>query len=513
MATYANHVLKKARSIMIKTPYQDLEARFRRMDAVGGALSMLHWDMSAMMPPGGVDSRTEQLAVLKTIHHGMITDPALPDLLDGAEADQHLDTWQQANIAEMRRKWVHSAAVDADLVEAISRASAKCETVWREARVNADFKSVLPYLEEVLNLSRQEAQAKSEKLGVSPYDALLDQYEPDGRAEDIDVVFADLGSFLPDFLDDVLSQQASGPAISPLQGPFPAAKQKALGQTFMAALGFDFDHGRLDESHHPFCGGTYDDVRLTTRYDEADFTSALMGVLHETGHAMYDQGLPKAWRGQPVGGDRGMSIHESQSLLVEMQACRSHEFLEYATPLLRETFGGQGPAWEVDNLTRLYTYVHKGFIRVDADEVTYPAHVILRFQLERAAIAGDLQMADLPMAWNEGLHNILGITPPSDREGCLQDIHWYDGAWGYFPTYTLGAMTAAQFFAKAKADKPDILPAIARGDFTPLMGWLRDNVHAKGCSLSPRELITQATGEPLNADHFKAHLKTRYLNS
>jgi len=497
---------------MVKTPYQDLEDRFRRLDAVGGALSMLHWDMSAMMPSGGADSRTEQLAVLTSIRHAMITDPALPDLLDGAEADQHLDPWQQANVSEMRRGWVHSAAVDADLVEAISRAASKCETIWRSARADADFKAVLPGLEEVLNLTRQVADAKADKLGVSPYDALLDQYEPDGRAADIDVVFADLGGFLPGFLDDVLSKQAAGPELLALQGPFPAAQQKALGHTFMSALGFDFEHGRLDESHHPFCGGTYDDVRLTTRYDEADFTSALMGVLHETGHALYDQGLPKAWRGQPVGSDRGMSIHESQSLLIEMQACRSREFLEYAAPLLRETFGGSGDAWDVDNLTRLYTRVQKGFIRVDADEVTYPAHVILRFQLERTAIAGDLHMADLPGAWNEGLQNILGITPPSDREGCLQDIHWYDGAWGYFPTYTLGAMTAAQLFAKAKTDKPEILSSIAGGDFAPLLSWLRAHVHAKGCSLSSRELLTQATGEPLNAEHFKAHLMARYLN-
>jgi len=496
---------------MVKTPYQDLEDRFRRLDALSGALSMLHWDMSAMMPSGGADSRTEQLAVLTSIRHAMITDPALPDLLDGAEADPHLDFWQQANVSEMRRGWVHSAAVDADLVEAISRAGSKCETIWRSARADADFKAVLPSLEEVLNLTRQVADAKADKLGVSPYDALLDQYEPDGRAADIDVVFADLGAFLPGFLDDVLAKQSSGPELLTLQGPFPAAKQKTLGHTFMSALGFDFDHGRLDESHHPFCGGTCDDVRLTTRYDEADFTSALMGVLHETGHALYDQGLPKAWRGQPVGSDRGMSIHESQSLLIEMQACRSREFLEYAAPLLRETFGGSGDAWDVDNLTRLYTRVEKGFIRVDADEVTYPAHVILRFQLERAAIAGDLRMADLPGAWNEGLHNILGITPPSDREGCLQDIHWYDGAWGYFPTYTLGAMTAAQLFAKAKTDKPEILPSIAGGDFAPLLSWLREHVHAKGCSLSSRELLSQATGEPLNAEHFKAHLKARYL--
>ena len=496
----------------MKKPYEELEDRFKRLDALGGSISMLHWDMSAMMPAGGIESRTEQLAVLKTLHHGMMTDPALPDLLDAAEADQHLNEWQQANVKEMRKSWVHANALDADFVDAFTRACTKCETIWRQARQDADFKAVLPAMEEVLNLVRQEAQAKSEKLGVGLYDALLDSYEPDGRADEIEVVFSDLKDFLPNFLDDVLAKQAAGPDILPLDGPFPPAKQKALGQQFMTALGFNFDHGRLDESHHPFCGGTYDDVRLTTRYDEADFTSALMGVLHETGHAMYDQGLPKDWRGQPVGSDRGMSVHESQSLLIEMQACRSPEFLEYAAPLMREAFGGSGSAWDADNLTRLYTKVEKGFIRVDADEVTYPAHVILRFELERAAIAGDLQLKDLPGAWNEGLEKLLGITPPTDREGCLQDIHWYDGAWGYFPTYTLGAMTAAQLFAKAKQDTPEILPSIAKGDFSPLMGWLRANIHAKGCSLPTQDLITQATGEPLNAQYFKAHLKARYLN-
>jgi len=496
---------------MIKTPYQGLQDRFRRMDAVSGAMSMLHWDMSAMMPSGGAESRAEQLATLSTLHHGMITDPAVEDLLDGAEADVHLNQWQQANVREMRRAWIHDGAVQADLVEALSRACSASEAVWRTARPQNDFKAALPGLKEVLNLSRQVAEAKSEKLGVGLYDALLDQYEPDGRSADIDVIFSDLSAFLPDFLDDALTKQAQKGDTLPLQGPFATDQQRQLGQTFMGALGFDFDHGRLDESLHPFCGGTFDDVRITTRYDEADFASAMMGVLHETGHALYDQGLPKDWRGQPVGSDRGMSIHESQSLLIEMQACRSQEFLTYAAPIMRETFGGTGEAWQVDNLVGLTTHVEKGFIRVDADEVTYPAHVILRYQLEKAAIAGDLQMTDLPGAWNEGMETILGITPPNDTVGCLQDIHWYDGAWGYFPTYTLGALTAAQLFAKAKQDKPEILGSIAKGDFAPLMSWLREHVHSKGCLLSTKDLLTQATGEPLNAEHFKTHLKARYL--
>ncbi|MFA7431455.1 MAG: carboxypeptidase M32, partial [Rhodospirillaceae bacterium] len=273
----------------------------------------------------------------------------------------------------------------------------------------------------------------------------------------------------------------------------------------------DFAHGRLDTSAHPFCGGTPDDVRITTRYDEADFAQAIMGVLHETGHGLYERGLPPDWRGQPVGKARGMSVHESQSLLMEMQACRSREFLTFAAPVMAQAFGGAGPEWDPDALYRRAIRVERGFIRVDADEVTYPAHVILRTKLERAMIAGDLEIADLPGAWNEGFRKLLGVAVPNDRLGCLQDIHWYDGAWGYFPTYTLGAMTAAQLFAAAKDAVPEIPDRIAAGDFAPLVAWLREAVHSKASSLPTDELLTQATGKPLDAGVFKAHLKRRYL--
>ncbi len=279
----------------------------------------------------------------------------------------------------------------------------------------------------------------------------------------------------------------------------------------MKQLGFDFDHGRLDVSLHPFCGGTPDDVRITTRYEEGDFRGALMGVLHETGHALYERGLPEAWRRQPVGEARGMAVHESQSLLVEMQACRSREFSEYIAPVLRDAFGVSGPEWSADNIYRLNTRVRRGFIRVDADEVTYPAHVILRYRLERALIAGDLVLADLPAAWSEGMRELVGIVPPDDRQGCLQDIHWYDGLFGYFPTYTLGAMIAAQLFHAAKRSDSMILPGIAVGNFAPLLAWLRTNIHSRGSLLSASELITAATGKTLDAAIFERHLTARYL--
>ena len=236
-----------------------------------------------------------------------------------------------------------------------------------------------------------------------------------------------------------------------------------------------------------------------------------MGVLHETGHALYEMGLPQDWRSQPVGDARGMSLHESQSLLFEMQVCRSQEFLTYAAPIMADAFDGEGPAWSADNLSRLYSHVEPGFIRVDADEVTYPAHVFLRYRLERALIEGDMEAADIPTAWNDSMRRILGITPPSDREGCLQDIHWYDGAWGYFPTYTLGAMMAAQIFDAARTAEPDILPSIAKGDFQPLLKWLRKNVHGHASKFETPELLENATGRPLDAETFKTHLKRRYL--
>ena len=498
---------------MRETPYQQLERRFHRLNALGEAAAVLHWDMSAIMPVGGAEGRAEQLAELKAVRHGMLTAPEVGDLLDEAEneAEGVLTGWQPANVREMRQRWIKATALSEDLVVALSKACSACETLWRTARADDDFASVRPALEEVLNLTREAAAAKGEKQGLSLYDALLDDYEPDGRAADIDPVFDALEAFLPDFLGQVLEAQAAKPEAIPPEGPFPEQTQKALGVQFMQALGFDFDHGRLDISLHPFCGGTPDDVRITTRYDEADFTSSLMGVLHETGHALYERGLPKTWRGQPVGDALGMSMHESQSLLIEMQVCRSQGFLGYAAPIMRSAFGGNGPAWDQDNLQRLYTRVKPGFIRVDADEVTYPAHVIMRYRLERAMIEGDMEIADLPGAWNDGMKKLLGLTPANDREGCLQDLHWFDGAWGYFPTYTLGAMTAAQLFDAAKTQVPEIEPGIAEGNFKPLFRWLKTHVHGKGSLLPAKELLIEATGKPLDPDIFKAHLNARYL--
>ena len=464
------------------------------------------------MPPGGAEARAEQLAVLGVMRHEGLTEAALVDLLAAAEADGGaLDSWQRANLREMRREWRHANALEADLVEARSRAASTCEMIWRKARAEDDFAMLRPSLEELLRLTREVAAAKAEAFGCEVYDALLDEYEPGGSSAAIDAIFAELARFLPSFVEQAIARQAAAPEPQPLPGPFPIEAQRQLGLRFMEALGFDFDHGRLDVSLHPFTGGVPDDVRITTRYSEANFAGALMGVLHETGHALYERGLPAAWRQQPVGNARGMVLHESQSLLVEMQVCRSDAFLQFAAPLMRAAFAGEGPVWSAANMARHYRRVARSLIRVEADEVTYPLHVILRYRLERAMLGGDLAVADLPSAWRDGMRDLVGLAPPNDREGCLQDIHWPSGSFGYFPTYTLGALAAAQLFAAAKRQDAAIVPAIAKGDFAPLLAWLRRNVHGQGSLLTTDELLSQATGAPLGVAAFEAHLSERYL--
>jgi carboxypeptidase Taq len=462
-----------------------------------------------MMPKGGAPARGDQLATLDGIAHGMRTDARVGEWIASAESED-LNEWQRANLQELSREYSEATVLPTSFVERFSRVRTTCETVWRSARGENDFARLIPALSEVVDLVREKAQILSDHNGLSLYDALLDQYDPGTRSAHVDVLFAELQSFLPTLLGDVIERQASQGFIA-LDGPFAIEDQRELGLSLMKVLGFDFDHGRLDVSAHPFCGGSPDDVRITTRYSTEDFTQSLMGVIHETGHALYELGLPTEWRGQPVGKARGMSMHESQSLLMEMQACRSREFLEYVTPIARERFSGQGAAWSTDNLYKVYTKVQRGLIRVDADEVSYPLHVILRYRLERALLTGDLKVADLPGAWRDGMGELLGVEPPDDRDGCMQDIHWNMGAIGYFPTYTLGAMNAAQLFDAAVSSDDSIMPSISVGDFSPLVTWLRDNVHSQASRYSTDDLMTRATGRPLEVSVFREHLEKRYL--
>lgn len=490
------------------TASQRLAARFTRIATLGEAQAMLHWDASAMMPPGGGAARGEQLATLAGLSHELLTAPEAT--ADAAEAGADSE-WDVANLDLMRRTLARAAALPTALVEASARANSACEKVWRDAKATADFALVAPYLTEVVRLQRETAQALSAALGLSPYDGLMDGYQRGVTAGEVEPIFAAYEAFLAEALPRAEEVQATRPAPLHPTGPFPIAAQRALCLGLSARLGLDYAHARLDESLHPFCGGTPTDIRITTHYSEREFEKSLLGVLHETGHALYERGLPAGWARQPAGEAAGMAAHESQSLIIEMQACRSDAFLRFLGPELLAAFGGDPAPYAPDNLGRLWRHVSRGFIRVDADELTYPAHVILRFRLERALIAGDLAVADLPASWNEGLFRLLGVTPPDDAAGCLQDIHWHDGAFGYFPSYTLGAMAAAQLMRAARRDLPALDGDLARGDLLPLVGWLREKVHAQGSRLGFQDLLRHATGKPLDPADFTEHLRARYL--
>ncbi|HWA78401.1 MAG TPA: carboxypeptidase M32 [Polyangiaceae bacterium] len=496
--------------------YQALEDHHRRLSHLRHVEAIVGWDEAAMMPAGGGDARADALATLRGIIHERATEPRLGDLFAAAEASaSSLDGWQAANLREMRREWVRATALPHDLVEASSRAETRSEQAWRELRAKNDWTGFLPFLREVVTLKRQVAQALADRLGLSNYDALLDGYEPGARSDAISPLFARLRSFLPEFISRVSEDQQKQAVIVP-RGPFPVERQQWLGLELMRRVGFDFSHGRLDRSHHPFCGGVPQDVRITTRYDAGDFAKSLMGVLHETGHAKYEQNLPPNWLSQPVGAARGMSVHESQSLLLEMQVCRSRAFLEFATPLIAEAFPdavrAQPEAFTVDNLARLATRVERSFIRVDADEATYPCHVVLRFEIEKSLIEGRVTVDQIPELWDAAMRDLLGLSTAGNyRDGCLQDVHWPAGLIGYFPTYTLGALTAAQLFRAARTHVPDLLTTIARGDFEPLDGWLREQVWGQGSLLETDALVRKATGSALSTTAFEQHLQERYL--
>jgi carboxypeptidase Taq len=486
--------------------YSRLKQNFSRIAVLDEAAAVLGWDAAAMMPAGGAEARGEQLATLAGLSHELLTAPQITE--DLAQAEAPADGWEAENLALMRDAHLRATAIPRDLVEASSRANSACETIWRVARPKADFSLVRAALAEVLNLTRQKAEILSERLGVSPNDVLLSQYQRGIGAADLAPVFADYEVFLGRILPEVEAEQRRSPKEALPPGPYPAAVQEALCRRLSQDAGLDYSHARLDRSAHPFCGGTPTDIRITTRYDEQDFCSALLGVLHETGHGLYEQHLPHRFTRQPVGAAAGMATHESQSLIIEMQAVRSDAYLNYLAPVLTEGFGR---VVSVAALKSRLRHVERSFVRVEADELTYPAHVILRFRLEQAMISGALHVADLPQAWNEGLQALLGVTPPDDRLGCLQDIHWYDGGFGYFPSYTLGAMAAAQLMAAARRALPGLDAALEKGDLAPLNGWLAENVHRQGSRLGFNALLEAATGEKLNPAAFQAHLIRRYL--
>jgi carboxypeptidase Taq len=381
-----------------------------------------------------------------------------------------------------------------------------------QARETGKFEEFAPHLEEVVNLVRDKAQLLGQARNLSPYDALVDEFSPGLTSAEIDAMFKALARRLPAMIRDVLDQQERRPVL-PIVGKFSAAKQKSLAIEVMKAVGFPFDRGRLDESEHPFTEGVPGDVRVTTRFDTADPFTGLLGALHETGHAMYDVGMPLEFADQPVGRDRGMALEESQSLLMEMIVCRSRPFVKYLRPLLEKHFGVSGAEWSEENLYAHLTRVRRGPIRVDADELTYTLHIQLRYELEKQLLEGKLAVRNLRDAWNASMDQRLGLRPASDLEGVLQDVHWAVGSFGYFPSYALGAVMAAQFYEALRVAVPDIDEQISRGEFTGLMGWLRENVHGQGARVSAQELLKQATGKPLSAASALRYLESKYLIS
>ncbi len=498
---------------MSTTPYDQLEQEWKRLHAFRGALSLLRWDAAVMMPRGSAEVRGEQVAALETEYHTLLTAPKITRLLDRAQANAAgLEDWQVANLRVMRRQRDHAIATPASLISRLARATARAEAQWLEARRENDYTRFAPHLEEVLHLVRDKAALLGQALNLSPYDALLDEYSPGLTTPDIDAIFKALTRRLPGMIRDALAAQ-EGKAALPLSGRFSSSRQRALVVEVMKAMGFPFERGRLDESEHPFTEGVPGDIRVTTRFDSAEPFAGLLGALHETGHAMYDLGMPAAWRDQPVARDRGMALEESQSLLLEMIVGRSLAFVRYLQPLLLRHFQVSGPEWEVDNLHCVLTRVRRGLIRVDADELTYPLHIMQRYDLEKKLLAGTLAVRDLPEAWDSAMEQRCGARPASFSEGCLQDVHWALGSFGYFPSYALGAVIAAQLWESLRTSLPDVEEQIARGEFGGLFGWLREQVHALGAKVPVKELVQQATGQPLGASAYLRYIDARYLGT
>ena len=490
--------------------FQKLDELGRRLDALDHALSILGADEATHMAVGGGEARAEAMATLAGMAHRQATAPEIDDWIEAA-SQEALNDDQTAALREFRRRHLNLTCLPAEFVERQTRTRMRCEQLWRDLRARNDWANFQPALESVVDMVREEAHLRAEALGLDPYDALMEQFDPGNRVAEIGPVLQDLKTFLVDFVPTALAVQEERLAKRPLRalsGSYPIEKQRELGLAMMAAVGFDVTHGSLAVSHHPFCGGVPTDVRITTRYRTTEFLSSLMGVLHETGHALYEQGLPREWSHWPLGKARGMSMHESQSLFVEKQIGRNPAFWQWALPVVERHLGED---WSMDDILPHVHHVERGLIRVDADEVTYPLHVILRFELEQDLIAGRLQVVDLPEAWDAKMQAYLGLsTIDTPADGPMQDVHWPSAAFGYFPSYTLGAMIAAQQWAAITRENAAVEKDFAEGRFDAVNDWRRENIWLQGSRWSTPELIERATGEPLNAEHFRRHLEARY---
>jgi carboxypeptidase Taq len=493
--------------------YTKLTTHFEKIHNLNSLLGLIHWDFEVNMQKKSAHVRQKEITTLSSITHELLISQHTADLLTDAECDLPvLDEWQKRNIYLIRKQLTHATCISTELEASHTEAVSQCVFMWREARQNNDFHSFKPYLHKVVSVTKEIAQIKSEKFGMAPYDILIDQYDPDRKSDEIKSVFNVLKSEIPKLLAQIQAKQEREKIISnPNTLSMDPIQQKLLGKKIMEYMGFDFDRGRLDESIHPFCGGATNDIRLTTRYNQADFLPGLLGVVHETGHALYEMDLPEDYINQLVGRSYGMTFHESQSLLMECQVAKSREFLTFLAKILQDECKLFGEEYFSENLYKKLSYVEPTLIRVEADEVTYPLHIILRFEIEEALINNDITVEDLPTVWNEKMKQYLGITPDSDKNGFMQDIHWPSGAIGYFPAYTNGAIVASMIMKKATEVYPLIRNSIKEGNFTELNSFARQNLRRFGSLKNSSDLLYTATGyNSIQPEVFIEYLREKY---
>ncbi|MDP6742012.1 MAG: carboxypeptidase M32 [Candidatus Thalassarchaeaceae archaeon] len=485
--------------------YDALMERMRELDVLGQISGLLGWDQEVMMPPKAAALRAEQLAWLSKEGHTRMTDPKVGELLTTAEAEVGDDEVQQGNLRIIRDSYDKATKKPTEFVEEKARHTSKCIVSWTEAREKNDFSIFRDDLAKMIDMSRELAGY----LGYddNPYDALLDLYESGLCVAKLDPLFAGLRESSVPLIKAVSELEAKPDCSWVHKHPWPKASQEALSQAISEAIGFDFQAGRRDESTHPFCGGSNpDDVRWTTRYDEKEPYGAIFGTMHETGHALYEQGRPRNLDFQPVGEANGLGVHESQSRLWENQVGRSLEFCEWSFPLWQKHFPDNFEGVTPEMLWQAVNQVEPSLIRVEADEATYNLHIMIRYEVEKKLINGELEVDDLPDAWDDMYEEFLGVRSPTRSEGVLQDIHWSFGAFGYFPTYTLGNLYSAQILLAARKELPNLDEQIRNGEFTPLLDWLRAHVHARASILEPTDLIEEATGEQPKPDAFVDYL-------
>ncbi len=495
----------------MKNSFSAFEQKLNDIAQLKSALAVLNWDKDVFMPPKGSGPRAAMLAYLAGELHEKVLSKEFRDLLREAKAASdanELSPGDRAIVREIWRDVSREEKLPVEFVKELTRVTSDAYHVWMDARKKKDFKLFAPHLTKIVELKRREAGLVGFKQ--SPYDALLDTFEPYATTEEIAAALGDLKNFLAPFLVKIKNSKAKVPRDA-LTGDFDIEKQKAFCVRAAKQIGYDFDAGRLDVSAHPFSTSFHPlDSRITTRYCRSEFLQSISGVIHETGHALYEQGLPVAHFGTPLGEAVSLGIHESQSRLWENLVGKSRAFWTYFYPMLQEEFPSPLRNVSLETFYRSINTVQPSFIRVEADEVTYNLHIILRFEIETALIDGKIAVEDLPRVWNSKMKDFLGIDVPDDSLGVLQDVHWSGGMIGYFPTYSLGNLYAAQFFAAARRDIPALDDEMARGEFGKLLKWLREKIHVHGKFYSAQELANNATGEKLNSKHFADYISKKY---